>query len=63
MHIYKSREKSSVDISKLINEIRKIKTLEKNIATSDTKKLVIYNSTYKTVPHIEYFYFFLGRGG
>ena len=29
MHIYKSREKGSVVISSLINEIRKIKTLEK----------------------------------
>ena len=29
MYIYKSREKGSVDISSLINEIRKIKTLEK----------------------------------
>ena len=46
-YIYKSREKGSVDISSLINEtrkIRKIKTLEKNIATNDTKKLVIYSS-------------------
>ena len=37
MYIYKSREKGSVDIS------RKIKTLEKIIATSDTGKLKIYN--------------------
>ena len=29
MYICKSREKSSVDISSLINEIRKPKTLEK----------------------------------
>ena len=43
MYIYKSREKGSVDISSLINELRKIKTLEKNIATNDTKKLVIYH--------------------
>ena len=41
MYIYNSREKGSVDISSLINEIRKVKTLEKNIATNDTKKLVI----------------------
>ena len=41
MYIYKSREKGSVDISSLINEIRKVKTLEKSIATNDTKKLVI----------------------
>ena len=44
MYMYKSREKGSVDISSLINELRKIKTLEKNIATNDTKKLVIYNT-------------------
>ena len=29
IYIYKSREKGSVDISWLINETRKIKTLEK----------------------------------
>ena len=53
MYIYKSQEKSSVDISSLINEIRKIKILEKNIASNDTKKLVIYNKkgekTQKTI--------------
>ena len=47
MHLYKIREKGSVDISSLINEIRKIKTLEKNMATSDTKKLVIYNKKWE----------------
>ena len=43
MYIYKSRERGSVEISMLINEIRKIKTFEKNVGTNDTKKLVIYN--------------------
>ena len=43
MCIYKGREKVSVDISSFITEIRKIKTLEKNIATNDTKKVVSYN--------------------
>ena len=47
MHLYKIREKGSVDISSLINEIRKIKTLEKNMATNDTKKLVIYNKKWE----------------
>ena len=41
MYICKSWEKSSVDVSSLINEIRKTKTHEKNIATNDTTKLVI----------------------
>ena len=45
--IYINREKGSVDISRLINEIRKIKTLEKTIATNDTKKLVIYNKKWE----------------
>ena len=36
LYIYESRETGCVDISSLINEIRKIKSL-------DTKKLVIYN--------------------
>ena len=47
MCIYKSREKVSVDISSFITEIRKIKTLEKNIATNDTKKLIIYNKKWE----------------
>ena len=33
MYIYKSRKKSSADISMLINEVREIETVEKNIAT------------------------------
>ena len=45
--IYINREKGSVDISRLINEIRKIKALKKNIATNDTKKLVIYNKKWE----------------
>ena len=49
MYIYKSREKGSVDISSLINELRKIKTLEKNIATNDTKKLVIYHKKWQKI--------------
>ena len=40
MYVYKNQEKDSVDISRLVNEIRKIKTLENNIATNDTKKLI-----------------------
>ena len=36
-----------VDISRLINEIKKLKTFEKNIATNDTKKLVIYNKKWE----------------
>ena len=47
MYIYKSWEKGSVSISKLINELRKIKTLGKNIATNDTKELVIYNKKWE----------------
>ena len=47
IYVYKSREKGSVDISSLINEIRKVKILDKNIATNDTKKLVIYNKKWK----------------
>ena len=47
MYIYKSREKGPVYMSRLIKEIRKIKTLEKNIATNDTKKLIIYNKKWE----------------
>ena len=37
----------SVDMSRLINETRKIKTLEKNIATNGTKKQVICNKKWE----------------
>ena len=37
MYIYINREKCSADIRTLINEIRKIKTLEKNITTNALK--------------------------
>ena len=43
MYIYINWENGSIDICRLINEIRKLKTLEKNKGTNDTKKLVIYN--------------------
>ena len=52
MYIYKNQEKGSVDISRLINEIRKIKTLEKNIVTNDTKKLVIYNKKWENTHRV-----------
>ena len=42
MYRCKTRDKGPVGISRSINEIMKIKTLE-NIATNDTKKLVIYD--------------------
>ena len=42
MYRCKTRDKGPVGISRSINEIMKIKTLE-NISTNDTKKLVIYD--------------------
>ena len=42
MYWCKTRDKGPVGISRSINEIMKIKTLE-NIATNDTNKLVIYD--------------------
>ena len=42
IYIHKSWQKCSIDISRLTNEIRNRKKLEKNTATNDTKKLVIY---------------------
>lgn len=53
MYIYESPWKGSVDISRLVNEIRQIKPLEKNIAINYTKKVEIYNNkrkkTYRTI--------------
>ena len=50
--MYKSPEKGSVDISRLINEIRKIKKLEKNTAANDTMKLAIYNKKSRKIGKI-----------
>ena len=54
-YIRKIREKGSVDVSRLINEIRKIKMLEKNITTNDTKKLEIkkkkLDKTHRPIRH------------
>ena len=47
IYIYINWENGSIDISRLINEIRKLKTLEKNIGTNDTNKLVIYNKKWE----------------
>ena len=47
MYTYKNRKEGSVDISRLINEIRKIETLKKSIATNDAKKLVTYNNKWE----------------
>ena len=53
MYRYESPRKGSVDISRLVNEIRQIKPLEKNVAINYTKKVEIYNSkrkkTYRTI--------------
>ena len=47
MYTYKNRKEGSVDISRLINEIRKIETLKKSKATNDAKELVTYNNKWE----------------
>ena len=46
MCFYKSREKVPVNISRSINDIRKIKAFE-NLATNNTKKLLISNKIWR----------------
>ena len=46
MYFYKSREKVPVNISRSINDIRKIKAFE-NLATNNTKKLLISNKIWR----------------
>ena len=46
MCFYKSREKVPVNISRSINDIRKIKAFE-NLATNNTKKLLISNQIWR----------------
>ena len=53
LHGYKSREKSILELSRLISEIKKVKLLEKNSAQNYVRKLEQYNieweKTHKTI--------------
>ena len=43
LHVCKSRERVTLELSRLINEIKKIKLLEKNSAQNHVRKLKQYN--------------------
>ena len=43
LHVYKSRERYTLELSRLINEIKKVKLLEKNSAQNHVRKLEQYN--------------------
>ena len=43
LHVYKSREECILELSRLINEIKKVKLLEKKSAQSHARKLEQYN--------------------
>ena len=43
LHVYKSRERGDLELSRLINEIKKVKLLEKNSAQNHVRKLEEYN--------------------
>ena len=43
LHVYKSRERGTLELSRLINEIKKVKLLEKNSAQNHVRKLEQYN--------------------
>ena len=53
LHVYKSREKRILELSRLINEIKKVKLLEKKSAQNHIKKLEQYNikweKTHRTI--------------
>ena len=53
LHVYKSRERSTLEASRLIKEIKKVKPLEKNSAQSHVRKLERYNikwqKTHRTI--------------
>ena len=44
LHLYKSRERNTLESSRLINEIKKRKLLEKTSAKNDARKLEQYNN-------------------
>ena len=43
LHVYKSRERGTLELTRLINEIKKVKILEKNSAQNHVRKLEQYN--------------------
>ena len=53
LHVYKSREKGILELSRLINEIKKVKLLEKKSAQNHVRKLEQYNikweKTHRTI--------------
>ena len=53
LHVYKSREKRILELSRLINEIKKVKLLEKKSAQNHVRKLEQYNikweKTHRTI--------------
>ena len=53
LHVYKSRERGTLELSRLINEIKKVKLLEKKSAQNHVRKLEQYNfkwmKTHRTI--------------
>ena len=53
LHVYKSRERGTLELKKLINEIKKVKLLEKKSAQNHERKLEQYNikweKTHRTI--------------
>ena len=47
LHVYKSRERGILGLSRLINEKKKVKLLEKNSAQNLVRKLEQYNIKWK----------------
>ena len=53
LHVYKSRERGTLKLSRLINEVKKVKVLEKNSGQNNVRKLEQYNikweKTHRTI--------------
>ena len=53
LHVYQSRERGTLELSRLMNEIKKVKLQEKKIAQNHEKKLEQYNikweKTHRTI--------------
>ena len=53
LHVYQSRERGTLELSRLMNEIKKAKLQEKKIAQNHVKKLEQYNikweKTHRTI--------------
>ena len=52
LYVYKSREKKPININNLIAEIQKVKQIEKEIALTNSKKMIAFTKKWRIINNI-----------